>query len=94
MQRWQFTLLLIVGLACICLSLVTIVFARENQKLQAEVQAQQVTINKGAVSQQIGTNLMREMGAAAQSDDKMKQLLKDHGYNISTNSSAAPAPTP
>ena len=94
MKRWQFSLLLIVGLACICLSLVTIVFARQNQKLQAEVQAQQVTINKGAVSQQIGANLLREMGAAAQTDDKLKQLLKDHGYNLSTNSSAAPVPAP
>ncbi|MBA3832508.1 MAG: hypothetical protein H0X34_11580 [Chthoniobacterales bacterium] len=94
MKRWQFSLLLVVGLACFILSLVSIVFARQNQKLQVEVQAQQVTINRGAVSQQIGANLLREMGAAAQTDDKIKQLLKDHGYNISTNASAAPRPPP
>lgn len=92
MKRWQFTLLLIVGLACFCLSLVTIAFARQNQKLQAQVQAQQATINKGAVSQQIGANLMREMAAVAQTDDKMKQLLTDNGYNL--NSSALPTPAP
>ncbi len=92
MKRWQFSLLLVVGLACLCLSLVTIVFARQNQKLQAEVQAQQAIINKGALSQQIGTNLLREMGTAAQTDDKMKDLLKENGYNFSAN--PMPSATP
>lgn len=92
MKRWQFFLLLIVGLACLCLSLVTIVFARQNQKLQAEVQAQQAIINKGALSQQIGTNLLREMGTAAQTDDKMKDLLKENGYNFSVNPMSSGTP--
>jgi signal transduction histidine kinase len=87
MRRWQFTLLMVVAVACVCLTLVSIVFARQNQKLQAAVQAQQALINKGALSQQIGANLLREMGAVAQSDDKMKQLLQDNGYNISSKGS-------
>ncbi len=90
MRRWQFTLLMIVAVACICLTLVSIVFARQNQKLQAEVQAQQVLINKGALSQQIGANLVREMAAAAQTDDKMKELLRANGYNLSGAASPAP----
>ena len=92
MKRWQFILLLVVGLACICLTLVTIIFARQNQKLQVDVQAQQATINKGSLSQQIGTNLLREMGTAAQTDDKMKDLLKANGYNFSAN--PMPSATP
>ena len=94
MKRWQFSLLLAIGLACFCLSLVSIVFARQNQKLQAEVQAQQLTINKGAVSKQIGANLLREMAAVAQTDAKMKQLLNDNGYNFSPGTSPAPTPAP
>lgn len=90
MKRWQFSLLLIVSLACLVLTVVSIVFAHENQKLQAEVQAQQVLINKGALSQQIGSNLLREMASVAQTDDRMKQLLRDNGYNLSPN----PAPAP
>ncbi len=86
MKRWQFALLMIIAVACVCLTLVSVVFARQNQKLQADVQAQQVIINKGALSQQIGTNLLREMAAAAQSDAKMKQLLQDNGYNLSASS--------
>lgn len=84
---------MVVAVACICLSLVSIVFARQNQKLQADVQAQQVTINKGALSQQIGAKLVQEMAVVAQTDEKMKQLLHDNGYNVSNNSNAV-APTP
>jgi hypothetical protein len=92
MKRWQFSVLLTLGFACLCLALVTIVFARENRKLQEAVQAQQALINKGALSQQIGVNLLREMAAAAQSDDKMRQLLRDNGYNLSSPTPASPRP--
>lgn len=89
MKHWQFILLLIVGVVSLCLSLVSIVFARQNQILQGEVQAQQTLINKGSLSQQIGANLLRDMNAVAQTDDKMKKLLRDNGYNFS-----APSPSP
>ncbi len=93
MKRWQFVLLMVIGVACLCLSLVSIVFAHQNRKLQEAVQAQQAIINKGALSQQIGTNLLREMAAAAQTDEKMRQLLQDSGYNpLATPAAAAPAP--
>ena len=63
MKHWQFVLLTAIGVACLCLSLVTIVFAHQNRKLQEAVQAQQAIINKGALSQQIGANLLRELAA-------------------------------
>jgi hypothetical protein len=92
MKRWQFVLLMTIGVACLCLSLVTIVFARQNRKLQEVVQAQQAIINKGALGQQIGANLLREMAAVAQTDEKMRQLLQAKGYNLSATPTAAPAP--
>jgi Na+-translocating ferredoxin:NAD+ oxidoreductase RnfG subunit len=92
MRRWQFLLLLVLGIVCICLSVVAIVFAGENQKLQNEIQLQQATINKGALSQQIGANLLREMAAVAQSDERMRNLLKDNGYNLAPQPVASPSP--
>jgi DNA-binding transcriptional regulator of glucitol operon len=92
MKRWQFVLLMTIGVACLCLSLVTIVFARQNRKLQEVVQAQQAIINKGSLGQQIGANLLREMAAVAQTDEKMRQLLQAKGYNLSATPTAAPAP--
>jgi len=94
MKRWQFAFLMLLAVACVCLALVSIVFARQNQKLQGEVQMQQVIINKGALSQQIGANLLREMAAAPSTDEKMRKLLQDNGYNLSANSTASPTPTP
>ncbi|HEY1583057.1 MAG TPA: hypothetical protein VGF73_08160 [Chthoniobacterales bacterium] len=92
MKRWQFILLLTIGVACLCLSLVTIVFARQNRKLQESIEEQQALINKGALSQQIGTNLVREMAAVAQTDEKMRQLLQQNGFNLAPAPSAAPSP--
>ena len=85
MKRWQFVLLMTIGVACLCFSLVTIVFAHQNRKLQEAVQAQQAIINKGALSQQIGVNLLRELTAIAPTDEKMRQLLEASGYNPSVS---------
>jgi hypothetical protein len=68
------------------------VFAHQNRTLQAEVQAQQVIINKGALSQQIGANLLREMAAVAPTDEKMRKLLQNSGYNLTPTASATPSP--
>lgn len=88
MKRWQFITLLTIGVVCVCLSLISIAFARQNRKLQATVQLQQATINKGTLSQQIATNLVREMAVVAQNDEKIRQLLTDNGYKL------APGPSP
>jgi len=92
MKRWQFVLLMVVAAACLILSLVTIVFARQNRKLQEAIQGQQSIINKGALSQQVGANLAREMAVAAQTDEKMRQLLQVNGFNLSPAPTASPSP--
>jgi uncharacterized protein HemX len=92
MTRSEFSLLLVLGVLCLCLSLVTIVFASQNRKLQENVQAQQAIINKGSLSQQLGANLVREMGAVAQTDEKMRALLQENGYGVSSNPAASPSP--
>ena len=92
MKRAEFTLLVAIGVICLALSLVTIVFARQNRKLQEAVQAQQALINKGALSQQIGANLVREMAAVAQTDEKMRQLLQENGFNLTPKAESSPSP--
>lgn len=92
MKRWQFILLLTIAVACLCLSLVTIVFARQNRKIQEAIQGQQAIINKGSLSQQIGTNLVREIATAAQTDEKLRQLLQQNGFNLSPAPTTTPGP--
>jgi hypothetical protein len=83
---------MVVAAACLILSLVTIVFAHQNRKLQEGIQGQQSIINKGALSQQVGANLAREMAVAAQTDEKMRQLLQVNGFNLSPAPTASPSP--
>ena len=92
MKRWQFLLLMVIAVTCLLLSLITIVFARQNRKLQEAIQGQQSIINKGALSQQIGTNLLREMATAAPTDERIRQLLQVNGFNLSPTPTASPSP--
>ncbi len=92
MKRWQFSLLMIIAAVCLLLSVVTIVFARQNRKLQQGIQDQQSIINKGSLSQQIGTNLVREMAVAAQTDEKIRALLQENGFNLTPAPTASPSP--
>jgi len=92
MKRWQFSVLMVIAAACLILSLVTIVFARQNRKLQQGIQDQQSIINKGSLSQQVGTNLVREMAVAAQTDEKLRTLLQENGFNPTPPSSPSPSP--
>jgi Na+-translocating ferredoxin:NAD+ oxidoreductase RnfG subunit len=91
-KRWQFVLLMTIGVTCLCLGLVSIVFSHKNRKLQEALQTQQAIINKGTLSSQIGANLLREMVTVAQTDEKMRQLLQTSGYNPSATPGAAASP--
>lgn len=53
------------------------------QTKQQQLQVQQEQINAGnTISQQVGPALLREMAIVSAKDDKMKKLLKNHGYEI------------
>ena len=89
------------------LSIVLFFFGSANQSLQqdvqkqqAELQKQQEQINKGeAISQKVGPELLRDMAISSIKDEKMKQLLAKHGYNVATptpgaSPAAAASPAP
>ena len=92
MTRLQFLLATLLGLICLGLSIAVIVSARTNQKLQTEIQVQQIEINKGTQSQQIGTNLVRDIAVAATKNDQLKDLLSRNGFTLTPNPSPAPSP--
>ncbi len=105
MSRSQFTILLIIALACLGLAAAGIVVAHGNQALQAELQAQQAEINKGTTSQRVGLNLVRAMAVSARKNDNLKSLLDRHGYKLREDEpaetsadepepAASPSPTP
>ena len=92
MKMWQFVIALILGFICLGLAGFGIVTGRSNQLLQTEVQQQQLEISKGNLTQQVGTNLVREIAAKASANENLKNLLIRNGFTFSEN--AAPGQQP
>ena len=92
MSRFQFVLASILGAICIILAVAVIVAGRSNQSLQAQLQAQQIEITKGTQSQQIGSNLVRDIAVAAAKNQKLKDLLIRNGFTLNETPSPSPAP--
>jgi len=109
MKMWQFIIALVVGLACLGLSAFGIYTGINNQDLQGQLQQQQLEISRGNLSQQVGTNLVREIATKASTDAALKDLLTRNGFVLNENAvppqgqqtpqpqqqqRATPAPTP
>lgn len=80
------------GAACLLAAAALIFVGQSNQSLQLELGRQQDEINKGALCQQVGANLLREMGQMAVGNERMRDLLKRHGFTLTLNPPATPAP--
>jgi signal transduction histidine kinase len=94
MKPIQYYITVGIGAVCLILAIVGIWLSRSNQGLQNQLQDQQNEINRGNLTQQIGTNILRDMGSVALKNDKMKELLGKHGFNVTVNPSPAPQATP
>lgn len=70
------------GGLCLLMVLLIIVFGQMNRSLERTVLEQQASINRGSMSQQIGRNLLTDMGQAALRNQKMRELLSRNGYTI------------
>lgn len=63
------------------------------QAKQQQLQAQQEQINAGnTISQQVGPALLRDMATASIKNEKMKNLLAKHGYNVELKADEAKKP--
>jgi hypothetical protein len=58
--------------------------------VEAESQKQEIQINIGsALAQSVGPHLLRDLAIASFDSDKIKDLLKRHGYNVQASSPEA-----
>jgi hypothetical protein len=96
MTRVHYFITLIVGLFCLTFSLLLLFMGQSAIKTQARLTQQQEEINRGAMSQQVGVNLLRDMGQVALVNERIRALLADNGYTINYTppASNAPAATP
>jgi predicted Holliday junction resolvase-like endonuclease len=83
----------VLSLIVLVLVINLILMGQKNQSLQVQMQAQQEEINKGSMSQQIGTNLLKEIAQASLKDEKLKDVLTKSGYTINIAPNTSPAPS-
>jgi hypothetical protein len=86
MRGGQFAISFLLSLACVGLAGYTIYVSIQNRELARQVQQQQTEINRGAISQQIGRNLVRDMASASMKNSRIKELLVLSGFTVSENS--------
>ncbi len=85
MKSTQFYIATALSALCLILSIWVIALGKSNQHLQQELQSQQNDINRGTASQQAGSMILKEMGQAAVTDDKMKEVLAKNGFTLTVN---------
>lgn len=94
MKRWQSIIALILGFICVALSALGVVGGILNQKLQAQLQQQQLEINRGEYAQQVGTNIIREVANKALKNDNLRKLLTRNGFTVTEPATPPQAPSP
>ncbi len=90
----QFYITVALASACLILSIAVIALGQSNQRLQVEAQNQQNEINRGNMSQQIGTNILKDMASVSVKNEKMKDVLAKNGYTVTVNQNPSPTPAP
>lgn len=90
MHKWQQTVLLTLSGLTLILTLTLIFIGVTNQSTAKVLQAEQNEINRGQVSQQVGSNIVREMANLSVNNSRLKDLLTKHGFTVNQKPSAQP----
>lgn len=85
MKLWQYTVGVLLGVACVTLSVIIVFTSRSNMKMQDTIQARQQQLDTsvlGQQGQQIANSILRDMAATATKNNQMRVLLAKHGYSL------------
>lgn len=86
MKLWQYTTLVVLGAACLGLSVAFVITAKQNMTMQGSIQLRQQQLENsmlGQQAQQIANNILQDMAATAARNEAMRDLLAKHGYKVS-----------
>jgi hypothetical protein len=86
MRRRQHFIACLLGLACLGLTGYVIFLSRQNREIELSIQQQQAEVNRGAISQQIGRSLIRDMAAVSMKNSRIKELLVLNGFSVNEGS--------
>jgi hypothetical protein len=94
MKRTHYYIVVSLAALALVLSIVLVALGSSNQGLQAQLQKQQEEINRGGTSQQVGTNILRDMASVSVKNGKMKDVLAKNGYNVTASPDPSASPSP
>jgi signal transduction histidine kinase len=88
MKPWQFYLSTTLAGLTLLLTIALLVITTSNRTLERGLQDQQVNINRGQMSQQVGTAVVKDLAQLSISNSKIKDLLAKHGITVNQNEPA------
>lgn len=80
MKDWEYNVTLVLSILCLGLSIWIISAGRANGKLQAQFQLQQVEIERGNVSRQVGSRILQDMMAMGATNQSIHMVLEKCGF--------------
>lgn len=86
MKPWQFYVCTSMAGLTVVMTIALLVISTSNRTIERGLQEQQVNINRGQMSQQVGTALVKDLAVASVSNAKIKELLSKHGITVNQNS--------
>ena len=97
MKRWQAAVVWALGAICLALAVTTVLLARSNLQLEAQIQWQRAELERsilGPQKQQIGNSVLQDMVQAAVRNPALRDLLARHGYTLNPAALAAATNAP
>ena len=94
MKPWEFGVSLLLGIAALGLAVATILLDRSSQRLQEQYQRQQMEIERGANSQQLGNSILQDTVRAAEINANLRAFLKAKGVDTEAGQGGAGAREP
>ncbi|MDX6765498.1 MAG: hypothetical protein SFU85_01775 [Candidatus Methylacidiphilales bacterium] len=85
MKPWQYYVSTGLASLALLLTIALLVVTTANRNVERGLQEQQVNINRGQLSQQVGTALVRDLAVASVSNSRVKELLSKHGITVNQN---------
>ena len=89
MKDWEYNVSLVLGVASLVLVVWLISASRGNEKLQEQLRDQQVEIDRGNASRQVGGKIIQDMVGSAQTNQNMRAALEKFGITPSAQSGAS-----
>ncbi|MDA0576792.1 MAG: hypothetical protein O3B24_01700 [Verrucomicrobia bacterium] len=94
MKPGAYFITLLLGSACLAVSVGLVFVIRSNQRAQGKLQAKQESLSNsvlGPRAQQISSSVLQDMANAAAKNPEMQALLVKHGFQVNAPKSPAAA---